>query len=173
MIVQKGALEVAGPEGGKTAIAAGVHLDAIVPYLAPQCKGVPDGELVRIIDQRIDDRFDVDRRIVSDWLPVIGLDGLGFYVALCALASGATPGLRPWDIGGDVAFLRRLLLWVGLVRDGGDGAILLVDPPICSRRRLEELQEELVCAVACEISPVLMRTLGRVKALVRWCDERK
>lgn len=152
----------------QTAIAAGAHLDAIVPQLASEGKGVPNNDLVVVIDRRMDVRFDVHRRAVDEWGSIIGLDGLGLYATYCcASTSRGAVGRGAHDIGGAVAQLQRLLVWVGLIEVTADGVILVGDPPARTRRRMEEIEERLQIAISTDISPVWLRGLACVKGLLR------
>ena len=151
----------------QTAIAAGAHLDAIVPQLASEGKGVPNNDLVVVIDRRMDVRFDVHRRAVDEWGSIIGLDGLGLYATYCcASTSRGAVGRGAHDIGGAVAQLQRLLAWVGLVEVTEEG-ILVGDPPARTVHRLAGVEERLQIAVSTDISPVWLRALACVKALLR------
>ena len=166
MIVQKGALRVADPEGGLT-VAAGVSSASILPQPVADCNLDPGDGWVVIADRRVGERFEVDQRVIDEWQAIIGLTGIGLYALYCRLAEGGvTPGRELWAAGGDVAHLHRLLQWCGLVLEAGDGAFLLPDPPERSTARLRKLETCLFNAVSCAISPVWTRALARVKRLL-------
>ena len=166
---EKVAPEVCGLGSCETTIAAGEHLKSILPRLGSQRKkGGSDGEqLVTVVDRRVGDRFEVHRRVIDDWRSVIGLAGIGLYALYCRLAEGGVmPGHELWAAGGDVAQLQRLLAWVGLVEVTEEG-ILVGDPPARTVHRLAGVEERLQIAVSTDISPVWLRALACVKALLR------
>ena len=165
MIKEKDAPRAGGP-GSNLTVAAGSRLEVSIPWNARACN--PDGEqLVTVVDRRVGDRFEVHRRVIDDWRSVIGLAGIGLYALYCRLAEGGVmPGHELWASGGDVAQLQRLLAWVGLVEVTEEG-ILVGDPPARTVHRLAGVEERLQIAVSTDISPVWLRALACVKALLR------